>query len=136
MNEPQWLLTEAILQGHDEQIAEHGGLVGMRDENLLLSALARPQNLWAYGEPAPDLAALAAAYGFGIARNHPFADGNKRTALLATEGFLLLNGYQIDATQDDVYNTFNDTAAGKISETDLANWIRSHLTPATLDEEP
>lgn len=101
---------------------------------LLASALARPLNLWSYGEPPPDLAALAAAYGFGIAKNHPFLDGNKRVAFVVTRLFLLLNGLDIQATQDEKYNTFNNMAAGDVTETELAIWIRSHLSPATMED--
>ena len=92
MTEIVWLLDETIIAIHHRQIAEHGGPEGLRDEGLLSSALARPQNLFAYGDPSPDLAALAAAYAFGIARDYPFLDGNKRTALIAARTFLLLNG--------------------------------------------
>src|SRR6188768_3668926 len=96
-----WLLEETLTAIHHRQIAEHGGSEGLRDEGLLLSALARPQNLLAYGEPAPDSASLAAAYAYGIARDHPFVDGNKRTALVAARTFLILNEVDLKATQDD-----------------------------------
>ena len=99
----------------------------MRDEGLLLSALARPQNLLAYGEPAPDLASLAAAYSYGIARNHPFVDGNKRTALVAVRTFLILNGVDLEATQDEKVLTFLNLAEGAISEEELADWIRKRI---------
>jgi death-on-curing protein len=122
-----WLLEETITAIHHRQIAEHGGSEGLRDEGLLLSALARPQNLLAYGEPAPDLAALAAAYAYGIARNHPFVDGNKRVALVAARTFLILNGVDIEATQDDKVLTFLSLAEGAISEEELADWIRKRI---------
>jgi len=122
-----WLLEETLTAIHHRQIAEHGGSEGLRDEGLLLSALARPQNLLAYGEPAPDLASLAAAYAYGIARNHPFVDGNKRTALVAARTFLILNGVDLEATQDDKVLTFLNLAEGAISEEELADWIRERI---------
>ena len=122
-----WLLEETLTAIHHRQIAEHGGNEGLRDEGLLLSALARPQNLLAYGEPAPDLASLAAAYAYGIARNHPFVDGNKRTALVAARTFLILNGVDLEATQDDKVLTFLNLAEGAISEEELADWIRKRI---------
>jgi death on curing protein len=122
-----WLLEETLTAIHHRQIAEHGGSEGLRDEGLLLSTLARPQNLLAYGEPAPDLASLAAAYAYGIARNHPFVDGNKRTALVAARTFLILNGVDLEATQDDKVLTFLNLAEGVISEEELADWIRKRI---------
>jgi len=122
-----WLLEETLTAIHHRQIAEHGGSEGLRDEGLLLSALARPQNLLAYGEPAPDLASLAAAYAYGIARNHPFVDGNKRAALVAARTFLILNGVDLKATQDDKVLTFLSLAEGAISEEELGDWIRKRL---------
>jgi death on curing protein len=122
-----WLLEETLTAIHHRQIAEHGGSEGLRDEGLLLSALARPQNLLTYGEPAPDLASLAAAYAYGIARNHPFVDGNKRTALVAARTFLILNGVNLEATQDDKVLTFLSLAEGAFSEEELADWIRKRI---------
>ena len=122
-----WLLEETVTAIHHRQVAEHGGSEGMRDEGLLSSALARPQNLLAYGEPRPDLASLAAAYAYGIARNHPFVDGNKRTALVAARTFLILNGVDLDATQDEKVLTFLNLAEGVISEEELADWIRKRI---------
>ena len=122
-----WLLEETLIAIHHRQIAEHGGSEGLRDEGLLLSALARPQNLLAYDEPAPDLASLAAAYAYGIARNHPFVDGNKRTALVAARTFLILNGVDLEATQDDKVLAFLSLAEDAISEEELANWIRQRI---------
>src|ERR1041385_1973377 len=122
-----WLLEETITAIHHRQIAEHGGSEGLRDEGLLLSALARPQNILAYGEPAPDLAALAAAYAYGIARDHPFVDGNKRTALVAARTFLIVNGVDLEATQDEKYLTFLELAKGTLSEEQLADWIRKRI---------
>ena len=122
-----WLLEETLIAIHHRQIAEHGGGEDLRDEGLLASALARPQNLLAYGEPPPDLPSLAAAYAYGIARNHPFVDGNKRTALVAARTFLILNGVDLDATQDDKALTFLSLAERAISEEELAEWIRKRI---------
>jgi death-on-curing protein len=122
-----WLFEETVTAIHHRQVAEHGGSEGLRDEGLLSSALARPQNLLAYGEQRPDLASLAAAYAYGIARNHPFVDGNKRTALVAARTFLILNGVDLKATQDDKVLTFLNLAEGVISEEELADWIRKRI---------
>ena len=127
MTRIRWLLEETLIAIHHRQIAEHGGSEGLRDEGLLSSALARPQNLLAYGEPPPDLASLAAAYAYGIARNHPFVDGNKRTALVAARTFLILNGVDLDATPDEKVLTFLNLAEGTISEEELADWIRKRI---------
>jgi death-on-curing protein len=123
-----WLLEETVIAIHQRQISEHGGSEGLRDEGLIASALARPQSLLAYAQPPPDLAALAAAYAYGIARNHPFVDGNKRTALVAARTFLLLNGVDLQASQDEKYLTFLELAEGTLTEEQLADWIRNHLT--------
>lgn len=122
-----WLLEETVTAIHHRQIAEHGGSEGLRDEGLLSSALARPQNLLSYGEPRSDLASLAAAYAYGIACNHPFIDGNKRTALVAARTFLILNGADLDATQDEKVLTFLRLAEGAISDDELADWIRKRI---------
>jgi death-on-curing protein len=120
-----WLDPAVLRAVHEEQLAEHGGASGTRDAGLFESALARPENLAAYG--APDVAALAAAYGWGLARNHPFVDGNKRTAFVATELFLALNGFEL--TADDAACVLNmlSVASGDMSEDDFAAWIRAHL---------
>ena len=115
----------ALLLLHDESLAEHGGAPGLRDERLLDSALARPLNLVAYGEP--DLAALAAAYGVGLAKNHAFVDGNKRAAFLAVGLFLALNGQRLAATQADATLTMLSVASGDMSEDAFVAWIRAHL---------
>ncbi|MGH9599278.1 MAG: type II toxin-antitoxin system death-on-curing family toxin [Terracidiphilus sp.] len=115
----------AVLAIHDEQIAEHGGLAGLREMPLLLSALARPQNLEAYG--APDIADLAAAYAVGIARNHAFLDGNKRTAWVVAEAFLLKNGYELIASDRDGVTTMLVVAEGTMAEPELALWLRSYI---------
>lgn len=122
-----WLLEETVIAIHQRQISEHGGSEGLRDEGLLASALARPQNVLAYAQPPPDLAVLAAAYAYGIARNHPFVDGNKRTALVAARTFLLLNGVNLEANQDEKYLTFLQLAQGTLTEEQLADWMRKRI---------
>ena len=117
-----WIERAIVLAIHNEQLAEHGGLTGIRDEGLLESALARPLNLAAYH--TPDCADLAAAYGFGIARNHPFMDGNKRTAFVAIELFLAMNGYELVAEDADCVLTMFALAAGELDEPALAAWVR------------
>src|SRR5258708_7218607 len=114
MKEPKWILPEAVHAFHKRQIAEHGGSEGIRDEGLLLSALAKPQNVFAYEDDA-DIAALAAAYAYGIAKNHPFIDGNKRTALVVMRTFLALNGYEFTATDEDKYTAILSLAEGVLS---------------------
>jgi len=121
----RWISKQALLLLHDESLAEHGGGSGLRDEGLLDSALARPVNLAAYGEP--DVAALAASYGVGVAKNHPFVDGNKRAALLAAGLFLYLNGWRLQATQAETTLTVLGVAAGEVSEEAFAAWLRSHV---------
>lgn len=113
------------MAAHAEQLAEHGGGEGLRDAGMLDSAMACPRNLAEYGEP--DAAALAASYAFGIARNHPFVDGNKRTAAVVSETFLMLNDYVLDATDADVVVAFVALAAGELSEEELADWFRTRL---------
>ena len=125
--EPVWIRPDVVRAIHRRQIAEHGGADGVRDEGLLASALDRPRNLHAYGDPPPDLAALAAAYGYGIARNHPFVDGNKRTALVLTRLFLALNGATFTASAASKYDTMMRLAAGEISEAAFAAWVRAHV---------
>ena len=126
--EPVWLETEIALVIHDRQLAEHGGAAGLRDLGALESALGRPRNRWAYGEE--DLFALAAAYGFGIARNHPFADGNKRTAWVIARLFLALNGMTIEFEPQEAIRIVLALAAGELTEDELADWFRQHgVTP-------
>ena len=119
-----WLDADVLRAVHEEQLAEHGGASGTRDEGLFESALARPQNLVAYGDP--DAADLAACYGFGIARNHPFIDGNKRTAFVAVELFLGLNGFDLIADDSDCVLTMLAVAAGQMDESTFARWLRQH----------
>lgn len=119
-----WLDRAAIQAIHEEQLAEHGGGIGVRDEGLMDSALARPQQLAHYG--TPDAAAVAAAYGFGLARNHPFVDGNKRTAFVAAELFLALNGYDLIADDEECVLTVLALAGGTLTEEAFASWIRQN----------
>ena len=121
----RFLSRRALELLHEESLAEHGGLPGLRDEGLLESALARPHQLLAYGEP--DVAALAAAYGFGLIRNHAFADGNKRAAFLATGLFLGLNGHRLVTSQADATLTMLALAAGDLSEDEFAQWLCAHI---------
>ncbi|WP_345719614.1 type II toxin-antitoxin system death-on-curing family toxin [Qipengyuania qiaonensis] len=120
-----WLPTEVALAAHVEQLAEHGGPAGVRDAGALDSAMMRPRNLALYGDP--DMAALAAAYGFGIARNHPFVDGNKRTAAVVMETFLVLNGCTLAASDAELVVAVQALAAGELAEDELADWLRQHL---------
>ncbi len=120
-----WIVSEVLYVVHSEQLAEHGGLAGLRDANALESAIARPRQLAHYG--TPDVAELAAAYGYGIARNHPFSDGNKRTAFVAVELFLALNGCELMASDASCVLTMLDVAAGDCEETVFAQWIREHV---------
>lgn len=122
-----WLEKAAVLAIHERQIGEHGGSAGVRDEGLLESALARPQQLHAYGDPAPDLADLAASLAFGLARNHPFVDGNKRTAHVAYRTFLLLNGADLEATDEEKYVAMIALAEGRLAEREFAEWLRPRL---------
>ncbi|MFM9926485.1 type II toxin-antitoxin system death-on-curing family toxin [Variovorax sp. H27-G14] len=125
MSEWRWIDRRTLILLHDESLAEHGGAPGLRDEGLLQSALARPLNLVAYG--TPDIADLAAAYGIGLAKNHPFVDGNKRAAFLAVGLFLALNGQRLVATQTEATLVMLDVAASGIDESSFAVWIREHL---------
>lgn len=120
----RWVDKRALLLLHGESLAEHGGGEGVRDEGLLDSALARPLNLLAYEKP--DFAQLAASYGFGLAKNHAFIDGNKRAAFLAVGLFLYLNGYRLQTSQADATLTVLALAAGEITEEQFAAWIRAH----------
>jgi death-on-curing protein len=129
-----WIDAQLILAVHDEQLAEHGGGSGLRDANMLASALTRPEQLAHYG--TPDVADLAAAYGFGLARNHPFVDGNKRTAFVAVELFLALNGNELTATDPDCVIQMLELATGTLPESDFALWIRTHLQKRQLEPPP
>jgi death-on-curing protein len=120
-----WIDPAVVLAVHEEQLAEHGGAAGVRDAGLLESALARPRNLAHYGEP--DLCELAAAYAFGLARNHPFIDGNKRSAFVATELFLVINGWQLVASDADCVLIMLSLASGEIDEPTFAAWLRGRV---------
>jgi death-on-curing protein len=122
--EPVWLDRRIILLLHEESLAEHGGSSGMRDEGLFDSALARPRNQFVY-DPAADIPQLAAAYGFGLARNHAFVDGNKRIGFIATALFLRMNGYRLKTSRMEEIQTMMQVAAGEVNETAFAKWIRA-----------
>jgi death-on-curing protein len=128
MKELIWIDKPEVLIAHSLQLAEHGGSDGIRDETLLDSALAKPRNVFAYSD-APSLPRLAASYAFGIARNHAFIDGNKRTALVVSEGFLRVNGMKVVSTPEEKYFTFLHLADGSLSEEDLAAWFTKHAVP-------
>ncbi|MEK6637032.1 MAG: type II toxin-antitoxin system death-on-curing family toxin [Pseudomonadota bacterium] len=128
--EPVWLDASIAIAIHERQLAEHGGGIGVRDEGLLESALGRPINRWAYGED--DLCALAAAYAFRVARNHPFIDGNKRTAWVLARLFLRLNGAVLIFAPEEAIRTVLALAAGELSEAELADWFRGHLSPDSV----
>lgn len=129
MIELKWLDERSARAFHSVLIAEHGGLDGMRDDNLLLSTLARPRNLQAHGTPS--LFEMAAALGFGLARNHPAADGNKRIALAAIDVFLQLNGWELVAAEPEAVVVISELAAGEIDEAELARWIEANAQPLT-----
>ena len=128
-----WIERALVLALHERQLAEHGGGIGVRDEGLLESALARPQQLHAYGDPPPDLAALAASLAFGLARNHPFIDGNKRTAAVACELFLVLNDAMLQARNIELYPVYLALAEGSLDEAGFADWLRPRLRLAAGD---
>ena len=126
MTEFVWVLDEVVFALHDEQLAEHGGLAGIRDSGAVLSALARPRNLASY-EACDDIARLAAAYAYGIAKNHGFMYGNKRTALVTADLFLMLNGYELDASPADNVLTILALAEGSLTEDELTDWVRGNI---------
>jgi death on curing protein len=124
--EPRWLTRLVVDAIHEDQLREHGGLPGIRDENSLEAALARPRQKWTYGDER-DLASLAAAYGFGLIRNHPYRDGNKRIGFLAIAVFLGINDHELAVDDTEVVRTILRLASGDLSEQDLSHWIRTHL---------
>jgi len=128
MKEPVWIIDGVVLAVHRRQLAEHGGGDGVRDASLLESALGKPKNLYHYSDPKPDLAAMAAAYAYGICKNHPFVDGNKRTAFVICQLFLKLNGAELTASQAEKYEAFLNLAAGEITEQELVDWITKNLS--------
>ncbi len=127
-SEPIWLTRKMVAGFHQRQILQHGGGQGVRDEALIESALARPQNRWRYS-PETDLPALAAAYGFGLTKNHGFVDGNKRVGFVALAVFLELNGLRVDAPEEEVVVLMTEVASGERSEDGLAEWIRGRIVP-------
>ena len=127
MSSPIWLLPAVAQAVHQRQLAEHGGGQGVRDAGLLASALLRPQNIYVYTNGQASLAQLAAAYAYGLARNHPFIDGNKRTVLVLSLLFLKLNNKTLSASQEELYAVFMALAEGNLSESELANWFESKL---------
>jgi len=133
-----WIEKPLALAIHNRQLAEHGGGTGVRDMALLDSALARPKQLHAYGDPPPDLAALAASVAFGLARNHAFVDGNKRTAAVCCETFILLNGGELRATDAELYPAYLGLSEGSLSEDDFAGWLRQRVVtaPGNRVQEP
>lgn len=129
MSEPHWVRLDAAIAMHAEQLAQHGGPEGIRDLGLLESALARPKNQFAYAETRPSLTRLAASYAKGIVSNHPFVDGNKRTAFVVSVTFLLLNGLKLTASKEDRVLTFWNLASGELSEEQLAHWFDKNTAP-------
>ena len=124
---PVWINEELVIAVHARQIAEHGGSAGIRDKSLLQSALARPRQLYAYGDPPPDTAALAASLAYGITKNHPLVDGNKRTAAVLCELFTVINGMSLEANDQEMLSVFPALAEGSLSEGELTAWLRLHL---------
>ena len=129
-----WIEKLLVLAIHDRQLAEHGGSSGVRDDPLLESALARPQQLYAYGDPPPDLADLAATLAYGLARNHPFVDGNKRTAAVVCETFIELNDGRLDVEDIDLFPRYLALAEGKLSVEEFAGWLRSRIQVSTKNQ--
>lgn len=127
MPEPIWILDNIVRAIHQRQIAEHGGLDGVRDIGLLESALAKSKNLYNYSKKKSTIAEIAASYAYGISHNHAFVDGNKRTAFVVFSLFLKLNGYELHASEADKYQTFMKLASGKITEGELASWIAGNI---------
>jgi death on curing protein len=126
LKEPVWIREIEVLAFHSQQIAMFGGIEGLRDRGLLISALARPKNLFAYSDSTPSMAELAAAYAAGLSRNHPFLDGNKRTAMQVAFVFLEFNGLPVNASQEDAYLAFLRLGAGEMSESELALWFEQN----------
>jgi death-on-curing protein len=131
MKEPKWVLMQTVIAIHQRQIAEHGGLEGIRDQALLESALKAPQNLHYYGNPKPAFAEIAACYAYSLTRNHPFRDGNKRVSLVTCELFLHLNGMFFLATQAEKYQSYYSLADGTLTQKQFAEWLEAGLLAAT-----
>lgn len=130
MSEPIWIAEQMALEIHDRQLAIHGGLAGVRDAGLLASALARPRHLLAYSSTPPDIAQMSAAYAYGIAKNHPFIDGNKRTAAVVMESFIEFNNLRLTADNQAMYLVIIQLVDGTRSEEDFTNWIRQNIRSA------
>ena len=130
MNEPQWIRLDVVLAIHAAQLAEHGGLDGLRDRGGLESVIASPRNLWAYGNPTPDIKAMAAQYAFAIGCIQLFNDGSKRTAMVVCRTFLILNSHDLQASQDEKYTVMMKLANRQIDAGNLADWLRARLVPA------
>lgn len=128
MDEPTWLTRAMVEAAHDEQVREHGGLLGIRDEGLLESALSRPRHRWSF-DPATDLISLAAGYGFGLTKNHAFLDGNKRIGFVAMNMFLIINGLEIETAEPDIVSTILEVASGTLDEAGLTEWLRGVVVP-------
>ena len=131
MTEPSWLTRTMVEAAHYDQVREHGGLLGVRDDGLLESALARPRHRWSF-EPEADLPSLAASYGFGLIKNHPFLDGNKRIGFVAMNMFLLVNGFEVEALEPEVIAVMLQVASGTLNESGLGEWLRSVVVPFSL----
>lgn len=130
MDDPIWITSELATAIHHRQLAEHGGAEGVRDAGLLESALNRPRHQFAYETPTPDVPRLAASYAFGVAKNHPFIDGNKRTAAVVCETFLNLNGWELTASDAELYPVYLALAAGEMEEEAFAKWLAGHVQKA------
>ncbi len=131
MNEPTWLSRPIVEAAHHDQVQEHGGLLGVRDDGLPESALARPRHRWSF-EPLTDLHSPAASYGFDLVKNHPFLDGNKRIGFVAMNMFLLVNGFEIEAPEPEVIAVMLQVADGTLDEPGLVEWLRSVVVPFSL----
>ncbi|HEX8323582.1 MAG TPA: type II toxin-antitoxin system death-on-curing family toxin [Tepidisphaeraceae bacterium] len=129
MDDPKWITVDLATAIHRRQLAEHGGADGVRDSGLLESAINRPRHLFAYTDPTPNIPTLAASYAYGIARNHAFIDGNKRTAYVVCRTFMLLNGYDFTATREERYRVFLALAAGEMTDTAFAEWVVANTRP-------
>ncbi|RFF26700.1 MULTISPECIES: type II toxin-antitoxin system death-on-curing family toxin [unclassified Wenzhouxiangella] len=134
MPEPTWITEEFALAIHERQLAEHGGGTGIRDRGMFESAMARPRQLYAYGGDSADIPALVAAYAFGLARNHPFVDGNKRTAYVVCRTFLMINGWDLVNSLDDRYAAFISMSSGEMDEKAFRGWMQSHARPQQVSE--
>ena len=132
--EPAWLSRVVVDAVHHDQLREHGGLSGIRDENVLESALARPQQKWHYDNEKADIPSLAAAYAFGIVKNHPYRDGNKRIGFLAMVTFMGINGCELDVADANVVDEIRALASGDVQEAELAQWIRKHSVPVSKSQ--